>query len=162
MKHDLQIREMRAADIADVSEIERDGNLCGWSERGYSDELERGDSLALLAVVGGEIVGFIVARLMTDGGEAEICNFAVRSEHRRRGFGERLLEEAFKRIAAHAGINIVWLEVRRSNRSAVSFYRRGGFTPAGCRKGFYTNPREDALLFKREIGRIGKPSSGAA
>ena len=33
-----------------------------------------------------------------------------------------------------------------SNEAAIALYRGAGYEPAGRRKGFYQNPKEDALL----------------
>jgi len=42
------------------------------------------------------------------------------------------------------------LEVRRSNLAARHLYDRFGFLVAGVRKGYYSNPVEDALVLWRE------------
>ena len=42
---------------------------------------------------------------------------------------------------------IITLEVRTSNLPAIAMYRSLGFTEAGVRRNFYTEPREDALIF---------------
>ena len=41
----------------------------------------------------------------------------------------------------------ITLEVRTSNLPAIAMYRSLGFTEAGVRRNFYTEPREDALIF---------------
>jgi ribosomal-protein-alanine N-acetyltransferase len=38
------------------------------------------------------------------------------------------------------------LEVRMSNSGAQALYQRFGFVPAGVRKGYYPETREDALV----------------
>jgi ribosomal-protein-alanine N-acetyltransferase len=40
--------------------------------------------------------------------------------------------------------------VRRSNEEARGLYERFGFGVAGVRKGYYTNPPEDALVLWSE------------
>lgn len=42
------------------------------------------------------------------------------------------------------------LEVRASNEPAVSVYRKLGFEEVGRRKNYYRNPKEDALIMRRE------------
>jgi len=42
------------------------------------------------------------------------------------------------------------LEVRHSNEPAQRLYERFGFTVAGIRRGYYTNPAEDALVLWKE------------
>ena len=58
------------------------------------------------------------------------------------------MEEGQKR-----GISDFTLEVRKSNASAVHVYEKLGFRTEGVRRGYYENPREDALImWKRKKG----------
>jgi ribosomal-protein-alanine N-acetyltransferase len=41
---------------------------------------------------------------------------------------------------------VATLEVRMSNQAAQKLYEKYGFKPAGVRKGYYTDNREDALI----------------
>ena len=50
------------------------------------------------------------------------------------------------RLGAHRAT----LEVRRSNDVARHLYERLGFSTAGVRRAYYTNPVEDALVLWRE------------
>ena len=45
------------------------------------------------------------------------------------------------------------LDVRISNEPAIAFYKKHGFIEDGIRKGFYEQPKEDALLMSKEIDR---------
>ena len=42
------------------------------------------------------------------------------------------------------------LEVRASNEPAKSLYGSMGFESVGIRKNYYRNPREDALILRKE------------
>ena len=42
------------------------------------------------------------------------------------------------------------LEVRASNVPAISLYEKLGFAEVGRRKNYYRNPREDALIMRKE------------
>ncbi len=77
--------------------------------------------------------------------EAHITTIAVRPEFRGRGFGELLLASM---VEAALDINARWLtlEVRVSNTSAQSLYRKYGFHDAGVRKKYYSDNNEDALI----------------
>ena len=44
------------------------------------------------------------------------------------------------------GVERFSLEVRASNTPAIGLYRKLGFRQEGLRKGYYENPREDALI----------------
>ena len=73
---------------------------------------------------------------------------------RRRAAGESAARsmETVLAWAADLGAKEIWLEVRKSNMRAVRLYQRCGFTIAGARPGYYVDPREDALLMRRQIG----------
>jgi len=46
------------------------------------------------------------------------------------------------------GVEEMFLEVRKSNREAISFYEKFNFKLIGERKDYYTDPVEDALIYK--------------
>ena len=53
---------------------------------------------------------------------------------------------------AHGAENLT-LEVRVSNEAAIALYRRCGFAPAGVRKNYYAEGKEDALvMWANDIG----------
>jgi ribosomal-protein-alanine acetyltransferase len=92
---------------------------------------------------GPKILAFLVVRRAD--AEWELENIVVSEKVRRRGVGTRLLGEfvADARAKQSSGI---FLEVRESNQSARSLYRKVGFEEAGRRKRYYSNPAEDAIL----------------
>jgi ribosomal-protein-alanine N-acetyltransferase len=51
---------------------------------------------------------------------------------------------------AKLGARRATLEVRRSNEAAQKLYEKFGFTVAGVRRQYYTNPQEDALVLWRD------------
>ena len=57
--------------------------------------------------------------------------------------------ESMLRLAYEQGIRTVHLEVRAGNYVAVRLYERLGFVKDGIRKGYYTDPVEDAVLMTR-------------
>lgn len=77
--------------------------------------------------------------------EAHVTTIGVDSPYRGRGFGEamllKLLDEAVRR-----GANVVTLEVRVSNDSAMKLYEKYGFTIHGVRPHYYSDNGEDAYL----------------
>ena len=54
---------------------------------------------------------------------------------------------------ARLGARRATLEVRRSNDPARLLYEKFAFTVAGVRRGYYSNPVEDALV----LWRVGLP-----
>jgi ribosomal-protein-alanine N-acetyltransferase len=52
--------------------------------------------------------------------------------------------------SSRSGATRAYQEVRRSNQAAQALYEHLGFTLAGVRRNYYTNPDEDALVLTRE------------
>jgi [ribosomal protein S18]-alanine N-acetyltransferase len=92
--------------------------------------------------------GFLVARKIDC--EWELENVAIAPGVRRRGLATILLQELSQR-AREANGQVLFLEVRESNRAARSFYEKFGFNQAGRRKNYYDKPVEDAMLYRRTL-----------
>ena len=70
---------------------------------------------------------------------------AVSPQFRRQGIAEALIKNLMD-VTLSEGAEFLTLEVRKSNADAIGLYSKMGFETVGERKGFYENPREDALL----------------
>ena len=44
----------------------------------------------------------------------------------------------------------IFLEVRESNQVAINFYKKNNFKQISIRKGYYSDPTEDAIIMKME------------
>ena len=64
---------------------------------------------------------------------------------KRKGFAQLLLTDTLAQLDLPC-----ILEVRESNTGAVKLYEKLGFVLIGSRKNFYSGPRENALIYKRE------------
>jgi ribosomal-protein-alanine N-acetyltransferase len=109
------------------------------------DPQSQASRTALVVEQSGNVVGFIVGRQVED--EWEIENIAVTGSARRCGLGSRLVGELFDLVRIRGGKS-VFLEVRESNRAALSLYEKWAFIEVGRRKMYYQNPAEDALILK--------------
>lgn len=120
-----------------------------WTREMYVAELKSpGVSFFLLAKDSdGAIVGFCSFWRVLD--ELHINNLAVLPERRREGIATALLERVMNE-AIDLRTRRMMLEVRRSNKPALTLYERFGFSVAGIRRRYYTNPIEDALVLSRE------------
>jgi ribosomal protein S18 acetylase RimI-like enzyme len=77
-------------------------------------------------------------------------NIVVAPAARRKGLGKKLLA-ALVAAAKETNSAAVFLEVRESNAAARTLYETEGFEPTGRRKFYYTNPGEDAVLYRRTL-----------
>ncbi|HEY1808672.1 MAG TPA: GNAT family N-acetyltransferase [Acidobacteriaceae bacterium] len=104
------------------------------------------------AISDGTVTGFACATLLLDGQEnrAELDTLAVLPAARRQGIGRALLHAVLGWAAAE-GARQVSLEVRASNTAALGLYARFGFSTEGRRRGYYTDPDEDALMLGRKV-----------
>ena len=82
--------------------------------------------------------------------EIQISNIAVHPDYRGRGIGEMVMRQVMDMSKKKGGGYII-LEVRPSNRAALSLYKKLGFRLMGIRRGYYRNPPEDAFLMGRSI-----------
>jgi len=152
------ISRMTEHDLLEVVEIEEASGLSRWGFEAYHEELMHGhDALMFVARLARavdfeserRVLGFIASRLVAD--ELHINNVAVRLEHRRAGIGSMLLEAVINEGAAKRAQK-AFLEVRAGNAAAQALYARCGFRIAGLRRGYYSDPLEDALVMSRTIG----------
>ena len=146
----LMVREIRATDIDDVLSLQNELILSPWTKIDYQNEIQRTDSTNLAMVYDEEIVGFIIMRVIS-GTDGEIYNIAVKRKYQKKGIGKKLLSTAIQIARSKENIKQIWLEVRKSNRNASSFYQNQGFVITGLRKNFYSNPLEDAFLMKLDM-----------
>ena len=118
-----------------------------WSEMSIEGELRSVWSYWLVAVEDDQVVGYIASQSSVD--ESDVMNVAVHPDWRRKGIAEKLMEslvEALKSRGSHA----LTLEVRASNAPAIALYEKLGFSQVGLRKNYYRNPKEDALILRKE------------
>ena len=93
------------------------------------------------------LAGFVGTWYMDD--EAHIVSVGVRTEYQGQGIGELLLIAAIEHATTRSA-RVVTLEVRVSNITAKSLYKKYGFNAKGIRKRYYTDNREDARIMTTE------------
>jgi len=159
----LKIAPLEKWQITQVLEIACECGLSFWSFKDFEEETEKAGGFVKAARINEETVGFIVARptfeIKSDVfGKAsdseiqlEIYNIAVKKQFRRKGIGQRILQDLLAYAALYRRA-VLWLEVRQSNEKAIKFYGANNFEIAYRRKNFYRHPNEDAFVMKLEIG----------
>ena len=141
----FEIKRLSEENSAAVAEIEK---LCfsnPWSEGTVASEIKSGFADFFGAFSEGELAGYIGGR--TIAGETEIFNVAVAPKFRRNGMAKALIGK-FIEAVREKETQVIFLEVRASNLSAISLYEKSGFVFCGIRKNYYTNPTENALLMR--------------
>ena len=124
-----------------ILEIERASFADAWTENMLLEELSCANALFLCAFEGETLCGYVIAHTVLD--ECEIYDIAVAEEFRRRGIALALLHA----VLQNAGkLSAVYLEVRAKNTGAIALYESFGFARMGLRRGYYENPKDDAIL----------------
>jgi ribosomal-protein-alanine N-acetyltransferase len=141
------LRPMRREDVPKVITIEREIYPYPWTEGIFFDCLRVGYGCWVLEH-NAELAGYGVVTLAA--GEAHLLNLSVAREHQGRGLGRTLLRHLIDFIRRLGG-EVVFLEVRPSNRAAVQLYESEGFARIGTRHRYYPadEGREDAWVFSR-------------
>ena len=118
-----------------------------WSVASIGSEVNNPLSLWIVAMDGQKVVGYVGSQSVM--GWADMMNLAVAPDYRRMGIGEKLVTELIHHLKENE-VSCLTLEVRLSNSSATALYTKLGFVEVGRRPGYYHNPREDALILRKE------------
>jgi ribosomal-protein-alanine N-acetyltransferase len=147
--------KIRAANPDDISVMvalqQASASAAHWSREQYGQMFAQSGSQPERSVLvaeqesGREPAGFLVARRVDR--EWELENIVVAGNAQRQGLGHRLVEALLAQAKQSNGA-AVFLEVRESNVAARTLYERTGFRQMGRRKGYYTSPMEDAILYR--------------
>ena len=144
----MEIMKMNADHVASVAAIEKECfGRDAWSERSVAGELDNALALWLVAVENGAVAGYVGSQTVC--GETDMMNVAVTADFRRRGVGEALVNALVAELKAMES-RCLTLEVRASNTPAQALYEKLGFAEVGRRPRYYQNPKEDALILRKE------------
>ena len=143
----MMIEPMNASHVPQIAQLEKRCFSDPWSEKSIASELENPLSVWLVAVDGGQLIGYVGSQTVL--GETDMMNLAVAPEARRQGTG-RALVLALVDALTEKGSHSLMLEVRVSNTPAQKLYESLGFSQVGRRPKYYVNPRVDALILRKE------------
>lgn len=141
------ITEMKEQHVQQIAELEKMCFRDPWSENSIASELNNRLSLWFVAVQEEQVIGYVGSQTVL--GETDMMNIAVHPNYRKQGIGTELIEHLIEALTLR-GSHSLMLEVRISNEAAISVYKKLGFTEVGCRKNYYRNPKEDALILRKE------------
>lgn len=143
------ISNMYESHVRQIAELEK---LCfhdPWSENSIASELGNRLSVWLVALDEEKVVGYVGSQTVID--ETDMMNIAVHPDYRNRGVATELIMELTQQLKKRGSRGLM-LEVRESNSAAISLYEKHGFVQVGCRRNYYRNPRENALILRKELG----------
>jgi len=137
---------MTPADLDEVLPIERASFTMPWTRDQFEREIENPISHPYTVSVAGEdgktrLGAYVIFWIVY--GEAHILDFAVAPGFRRRGLGSWLFERVIEMFHEYY-VKGVFLEVRKSNATAIRLYKKFDFKESYERKKYYGD--EDALV----------------
>ncbi len=142
------VRRMTESDLTAVMAIEKAAFSSPWTLATFAGLLHRDSTRLWVAETGGRVVGYAAVWMVAD--QAELGDLAVEESARGLGIGRLLLRTVLREMPA-LGVRDLFLEVRVSNTVARRLYERHGFEEVGRRPGYYTRPREDALVLRARL-----------
>ncbi|MBP9115495.1 MAG: ribosomal protein S18-alanine N-acetyltransferase [Acidimicrobiia bacterium] len=149
-KHSRNFKIEKAKDqhLDILIQLEKQQNVKPQSAKQFLKELNDSTFINLITCVSPNekkqvYMGFCAGQIIGD--ELHIYSLIIDQKYRRNGFGNLLIRNLIEQ-AKLAGVNKATLEVRLSNKVAISLYEALGFTTAGVRKNYYIDNHEDALI----------------
>ena len=133
--------------INDVDYIEQIFNLekdifknSAFSKESTENLVKADNSFIYAHLVDEKVCGYLMVLDSID--VYEILAIATVEEYRNKGIAQELLDKIKTKD--------IFLEVRESNKKAINFYKKNNFKQISIRKGYYSDPTEDAIIMKME------------
>ena len=144
----MEIIKMSKLHLGPIVELEKICFNDPWTMPMLEPELSNPLSLWFVAVENGCVIGYIGSQTVLDA--ADMMNVAVAPQYRRQGIAEQLVLSLVSALRDDK-VKFLSLEVRVSNMPAISLYEKLGFQQVGLRPGYYRNPKEDAIIMRKEL-----------
>ena len=142
--NNIQYVPASVCDVKKIHSLECECFPSPWSEKSILDLINSENGICIAAKCGDTLVGYAGMYICAD--EGMITNIAVFTEFRGHKVGTGLVQ-ALINEGSKLGLSKLCLEVRQSNLSAITLYEKCNFCKVGTRRGYYSSPKEDALLY---------------
>lgn len=144
----ITVRNMDESGASQSAALEEECFAHPWSLEEYEKARVRDDFICLCAYHDFEYSGFLMAYTVLD--EGHLLDIATRPKFRKRGVATALIRELIARLSS-LGVKTVMLEAREKNIAARNLYEKLGFCAVGKRRDYYTDPRDDAVLYTLDL-----------
>jgi len=143
------IRPINDLDLDAVMAIETEAYRFPWTKQIFHDCIRVGYCCRLVEY-NNQVIAYAIMSMAA--GEAHLLNFCVCKSKQGEGVGQFLLTTMIEN-AQNRSIDIIFLEVRPSNITAIGLYEKNNFNEVGRRKNYYPadNGREDAIIFALDV-----------
>jgi ribosomal protein S18 acetylase RimI-like enzyme len=148
---EIALRLARLGDAPRIANASRTlieaGLPWSWTPRRVASHMRSREHLTVIAANGGELAGFVLAQFGSSA--VHVALLGVAPGYQCLGLG-KLLVSWVEESASVAGLFLMQLEVRASNRQARRFYARLGYRETGRTAGYYSGV-EDAIRLERDL-----------
>jgi ribosomal-protein-alanine N-acetyltransferase len=141
----IAIRIAEIDDLQRVWDIEHKNFSDPWTMPEFISSFLEHDFFVLDNLLLNILIGYAIGFGATD--EYNIINFSIAKSHQRKGYGKFLMNSL---IEYNNNYNYFYLEVRKNNKQAISFYEKFNFKFCYIRKNYYDSPQDDAYIMKFE------------
>lgn len=137
-------------DISEMKSLENELNINILSENNMKEDMQNENYIyfVLKDKEKNNILGYIAISYVLD--TIDILSIVIKKDYQKKRFGSILLEYIIQFAKNNNAFNIL-LEVRSSNLPAIKLYEKYNFEKINTRKKYYSNPVEDALIYKLDI-----------
>lgn len=139
----LRFEDLQERHIASILEIEKLTQTAPWSEQAFRNELGNPQSVFMVALGDGVVVGYGGFWRCID--EAHITTVSVNPDLQRQGIARKLMKQLLEK-AREEGFVCSTLEVRAGNEAAIKLYEKLGYKITATRRGYYPDNKEDAQV----------------
>ena len=143
----IKYTHMDEMHVQQVAQLEKASFSDPWSENSIRSELNNPLSLWVVALDGETVVGYVGSQSVL--GESDMMNIAVSDQYRGQNIATTLVNVLIDQLRKQGNYQLT-LEVRISNEPARKLYEKLGFLEVGRRPNYYHNPKEDALILRKE------------
>lgn len=142
------MQRMEVVDLDRIIELEIQCFKSPWSMSDFLYELQENPFAYYVVLKEKEAIGAYLG-IWIDENRAQITTIGVDPMQRGKGFAKMLMEHMIE-VCRTKGVKTYSLEVRVSNKAAISLYEKYGFKQVGLRKAYYQDNHEDAYLMVKE------------
>jgi [ribosomal protein S18]-alanine N-acetyltransferase len=157
MNEPFSIRLAKQAEASKIGVMSRDyievGLSWNWTPHRVAHSIRNRETNVAVATRGDDLAGFGIMKYQDT--DAHLMLFAVAPAFRRRGIGTELMNW-LEASAITAGIELIWLEARANNATALAFYGARGYRTLDRMHRYYSGV-EDAVRIGKDLTET-KPS----
>jgi ribosomal protein S18 acetylase RimI-like enzyme len=151
--------EAKGIDAKQIHQCNTNSLPVVYDAREYIQWILHGDYMVYVVKIDKKVIGYVLLRKEKEKTifKAHIMSFAVDKKHRRKGVGRLLMDVATKAALEKFKVNIVTLNVIKSNKSAIDFYKAIGYKKRWKMRNYYGRKIHGLMMIKEFDVNAEKP-----